>query len=91
MTFWKVDLLKPAEGIPEIHWFRNSRDAESFCDRIPGSIYETNYYCREVEIPRHVLEFVRQEVIRRAKEAEQLEKVSASGHVDARQDLKLAC
>ena len=91
MTFWKVDLLKPAEGIPEIHWFRNSRDAESFCDRIPGSIYETNYYCREVEIPRHVLEFVRQEVIRRAKAAEQLEKDSELGSEGSHQNLKLAC
>ena len=45
MTYWKVDLLNPAEGVPKTHWFRNSHDAEQFCDRILSNPYATSYYC----------------------------------------------
>ena len=55
MTFWKVDYLSSEANTTLTRWFRNSRDAESFCDGIPGSIYSTNYYCREVVIPNNVL------------------------------------
>ena len=65
MTYWKVDLLKPAEGVPKTHWFRNSHDAEQFCDRIPCSPYATSYYCREVRIPNQILDAVRREALKR--------------------------
>ena len=55
MTFWKVDYLSSEDNTTLTRWFRNSRDAESFCDSLPGSIYSTNYYCREVVIPNNVL------------------------------------
>lgn len=55
MTFWKVDYLSSEDNTTLTRWFRNSRDAEVFCDGIPGSIYSTNYYCREVVIPNNVL------------------------------------
>ena len=66
MTFWKVDLLKPAEGVPKTHWFRNSHDAEQFCDRIPCSPYANSYYCREVRIPNQILDAARREAQKRA-------------------------
>ena len=65
MTYWKVDLLKPAEGVPKTHWFRNSHDAERFCDRIPCSPYATSYYCREVRIPNQILDAARREALKR--------------------------
>ena len=65
MTFWKVDLLKPAEGVPKTHWFRNSHDAEQFCDRIPCSPYATSYYCREVHLPDQILDAARREALKR--------------------------
>ena len=55
MTFWKVDYRTPEESSTLTRWFRNSRDAEVFCDSIPGDFYDTNYYCREVELPDNVL------------------------------------
>ena len=65
MTYWKVDLLKPAEGVPKTHWFRNSHDAEQFCDRIPCSPYATSYYCREVRLPDQILDAARREDLKR--------------------------
>ena len=65
MTYWKVDLLKPAVGVPKTHWFRNSHDAELFCDRIPCSPYATSYYCREVRIPNQILDAARREALKR--------------------------
>ena len=67
MTYWKVDLLNPAEGVPKTHWFRNSHDAEQFCDRIPCSLYATPYYCREVRIPNQILDAARRESLKRAE------------------------
>ena len=55
MTFWKVDYRTPEESSTQTRWFRNSRDAEAFCDSIPGTLYDTNYYCREVNLPDNVL------------------------------------
>ena len=55
MTFWKVDYRTPEESSTQTRWFRNSRDAEVFCDSIPGTLYDTNYYCREVNLPDNVL------------------------------------
>ena len=55
MTFWKVDYRTPEESSILTRWFRNSRDAEVFCDSIPGTFYDTNYYCREVNLPDNVL------------------------------------
>ena len=66
MTYWKVDLLKPAEGVPKTHWFRNSHDAERFCDRIPCSPYAISYYCQQVCIPNQILDVARREVLKRA-------------------------
>lgn len=65
MTYWKVDLLKPAEGVPKIHWFRNSHDAQQFCGRIPSSPYAISYYCHEVRIPDQILDAARREALRR--------------------------
>ena len=55
MTFWKVDYRTPEESSILTRWFRNSRDAEVFCDSISGGLYDTTYYCREVELPDNVL------------------------------------
>jgi hypothetical protein len=55
MTFWKVDYRTPNSSSPLTRWFRNSRDAIVFCDSIPGGFYDTNYYCREVNIPNNIL------------------------------------
>ena len=55
MTFWKVDYRTPDSSSPLTRWFRNSRDAAVFCDSIPGGFYDTNYYCREVNLPDSVL------------------------------------
>ena len=65
MTYWKVDLLNPSLGVPKTHWFRNSHDAEQFCDRIPYSPYATSYYCREVRIPDQILDAARREALKR--------------------------
>ena len=65
MTYWKVDLLNPALGVPKTHWFRNSHDAEQFCDRIPCSPYATSYYCREVRLPDQILDAARREALKR--------------------------
>ncbi len=55
MTFWKVDYQTPEDSSTLTRWFRNSRDAEVFCDNIPRGLYDTNYYCREVNLPDSVL------------------------------------
>ena len=65
MTYWKVDLLNPALGVPKTHWFRNSHDAEQFCDRIPCSPYATSYYCREVRLPDQILDAAKREALKR--------------------------
>ena len=65
MTYWKVDLLNPALGVPKTHWFRNSHDAEQFYDRIPCSPYATSYYCREVRLPDQILDAARREALKR--------------------------
>ena len=65
MTYWKVDLLNPALGVPKTHWFRNSHDAEQFCDRIPCSPYATSYYCREVRLPDQILDAAKREALKK--------------------------
>jgi hypothetical protein len=67
MTYWKVDLLKPEEGVPKNHWFRNSYDAEQFCSRVPCSPYATSYYCREVRIPNQIVDAARREALKRVE------------------------
>ncbi len=55
MTLWKVNYYSSKGNVIRSRWFRNSRDAESFCDSIPSSPYATNFYCREVLVPEDVL------------------------------------
>ncbi len=55
MTFWKVDYRTPEESLTLTRWFRNSCDAEVFCDSISGGLYDTTYYCREVDLPDNIL------------------------------------
>ena len=55
MTFWKVDYRTDLNNECHSRWFRSSRDAELFCDAIPGGFYEKRYYCREVAIPDSVV------------------------------------
>ena len=88
MTHWKVDLLKPAAGAPKTHWFRNSHDAEQFCDRIPGSPYATSYYCREVRIPDQILDAARREALKRVNA---IGTPPAPGEVDPLHALRIAC
>ena len=88
MTYWKVDLLKPAEGVLKTHWFRNSHDAELFCDRIPCSPYATSYYCREVRIPNQILDAARREALKRANA---IKAPPAPEEADPLQALRVAC
>ena len=88
MTYWKVDLLKPAEGAPKTHWFRNSHDAEQFCDRIPCSPYATSYYCREVRIPDQILDAARREALKRVGA---IKVPPAPEEVDPLRALRVAC
>jgi hypothetical protein len=88
MTYWKVDLLKPAEGVPKTHWFRNSHDAERFCDRIPCSPYATSYYCREVRIPNQILDAARREALKRAAT---IKAPPVPEEADPLQALRIAC
>ena len=67
MTYWKVDLLKPEEGVPKTYWSRNSYDTEQFCSRVPCSPYATSYYCREVRIPSQIIDAARREVLKRVE------------------------
>ena len=55
MTFWKVDFRAPEQSVTVTRWFRNSCDADAICDSIPGGFYDTNYYCREVDLPNNIL------------------------------------
>ncbi len=55
MTFRKVDFRAPEQSVILTRWFRNSCDAEVFCDSIPGGLYDTNYYCQEVDLPNNIL------------------------------------
>ena len=55
MTLWKVNYYSSKGNVIRSRWFRNSRDAESFCDIISSNPYETNSYCREVLVPEDVL------------------------------------
>ena len=87
MTFWKVDLLKPAEGVSKTHWFRNSYDAERFCDRIPYSPYAASYYCREVRIPNQILDAARREASERVNA---IKAPPAPEEVDPLQALRIA-
>ena len=88
MTYWKVDLLNPALGVPKTHWFRNSHDAEQFCDRIPCSPYATSYYCREVRIPNQILDAARREALKRANASKA---PPAPEEADPLQALRVAC
>ena len=88
MTYWKVDLLKPAEGVPRTHWFRNSHDAELFCDRIPCSPYATSYYCREVRIPNQILDAARREALKRGNA---IKAPPVPEEADPLQALRVAC
>ena len=88
MTYWKVDLLRPAEGVPKTHWFRNSHDAEQFCDRIPCSPYATSYYCREVRIPDQILDAARREALKRV---DAIKVPPAPEEVDPLRALRVAC
>ena len=88
MTYWKVDLLNPAEGVPKTHWFRNSHDAERFCDRIPCSPYATSYYCHEVRLPDQILDAARREAQKRVNA---IEVPPAPEEVDPLQALRVAC
>ena len=88
MTYWKVDFLNSAESVPKTHWFRNSHDAEQFCDRIPYSPYATSYYCREVRIPNQILDAARREALKRA---EAIESSPVPEEADPLHALRIAC
>ena len=88
MTYWKVDLLSPAAGVPKTHWFRNSYDAEQFCSRVPCSPYATSYYCREVRIPNQIIDAARREALKRA---EAIESPPVPEEADPLHALRIAC
>ena len=88
MTYWKVDLLNPALGVPKTHWFRNSHDAEQFCDRIPCSPYATSYYCREVRLPDQILDAARREALKRVNASKA---PPAPEEADPLRALRVAC
>ena len=56
MTFWKVDYRTPDRKFDPLHVGSETAAMQQvFCDGIPSGFYDTNYYCREVNLPDNVL------------------------------------